>query len=50
MAQLIMPDGSNQGLHAFVTPIRNPETFLAYPGVIIGDLGEKIGVNGMDNG
>lgn len=49
-AQLIMPDGQNQGLHTFVVPLRDPDTFLPYSGVIIGDMGEKIGVNGMDNG
>lgn len=49
-AQLIMPDGKNEGLHGFMTPVRNPDTFLPYPGVIIGDMGEKIGCNGMDNG
>lgn len=49
-AQLIMPDGKNEGLHGFMTPVRNPDTFLPFPGVIIGDMGEKIGCNGMDNG
>lgn len=49
-AQLITPDGKNQGLHGFFVPIRNPRTMLAYPGVIIGDMGEKLGLNGVDNG
>ncbi|XP_033226187.1 peroxisomal acyl-coenzyme A oxidase 3-like [Belonocnema kinseyi] len=38
------------GLHAFIVPVRNPKTYLTYPGIIVGDLGEKIGLNGIDNG
>ncbi|KAJ9594890.1 hypothetical protein L9F63_013815, partial [Diploptera punctata] len=49
-AQLITPDGVKHGLHAFVIPLRNPKTMLLYPGVLIGDMGEKIGLNGVDNG
>ncbi|XP_026747712.1 peroxisomal acyl-coenzyme A oxidase 3 [Trichoplusia ni] len=49
-AQLITPDGTNHGLHGFLVPIRNPETMETNPGLIVGDMGEKIGVNGIDNG
>lgn len=49
-AQLYTPDKKCQGLNAFVVPLRNLDTMLTYPGVTIGDLGEKIGLNGVDNG
>lgn len=42
--------GVCHGLHAFIVPVRNPKTYLTYPGIIVGDLGEKIGLNGIDNG
>lgn len=49
-AQLYTPDGVCHGLNAFVCPVRDPKAMLAYPGVIIGDLGEKVSLNGVDNG
>ncbi|XP_014236981.1 peroxisomal acyl-coenzyme A oxidase 3-like isoform X1 [Trichogramma pretiosum] len=49
-AQLYTPDGVCHGLHPFVTKVREPETMLPPKGVQVGDLGEKIGLNGVDNG
>ncbi|KAK7867138.1 hypothetical protein R5R35_005853 [Gryllus longicercus] len=46
----LITEGVDHGLHAFVVPIRNPTTFLAFSGVIVGDLGAKVGLNGVDNG
>ncbi|XP_066973372.1 peroxisomal acyl-coenzyme A oxidase 3-like isoform X1 [Macrobrachium rosenbergii] len=49
-AQLYTPDGVCHGLHIFFVPIRDPRTFMPYPGVTIVDMGHKLGLNGVDNG
>jgi len=37
-------------VHTFLIPIRDRETHEALPGLVIGDMGEKIGLHGIDNG
>jgi len=49
-ASLIVPNGENHGLHAFFIQIRDGKTMENMPGVSIGDMGEKLGLNGIDNG
>ncbi len=41
--------GTPHGVHAFVVPIRNRKG-RPLPGVTIADRGEKVGLNGIDNG
>lgn len=48
-AQLIHR-GQPKGLHWFVVPIRDLKTHQPLPGVIIGDVGHKMGWNFLDHG
>ena len=48
-AQLIV-DGENHGVHALVVPIRDERRASRRAGVRIEDCGEKMGLNGVDNG
>ncbi len=47
-AQLII-EGKNYGVNAFIVPIRNA-AYETLRGVVIGDCGLKMGLNGVDNG
>ncbi|XP_053200802.1 peroxisomal acyl-coenzyme A oxidase 3-like [Panonychus citri] len=49
-AQLYTEDGVCHGLHSFLVPVRDSTTFETFPGIVIGDMGAKVGLNGLDNG
>ncbi|KAI8368506.1 acyl-CoA dehydrogenase/oxidase C-terminal [Blakeslea trispora] len=48
-AQLIV-QGKRYGTKCFVVPLRDPTTYHTLPGITIGDLGKKMGRDGIDNG
>ncbi|KAJ3052648.1 fatty-acyl coenzyme A oxidase [Rhizophlyctis rosea] len=48
-AQLIVK-GKKYGVKTFIVPLRDPQTFELKPGVVIGDIGAKMGRHGIDNG
>ncbi|WWD19387.1 hypothetical protein CI109_103847 [Kwoniella shandongensis] len=48
-AQMIV-DGKKYGVKTFVTQLRDTKTFQLLPGVTIGDIGKKMGRDGIDNG
>lgn len=48
-ARLIV-NGKDYGTKTFVVPLRVPKTFELLPGVSIGDIGKKMGRDGIDNG
>jgi len=46
----LMVDGKRYGTKTFIVPIRDTKTFQTLPGVLIGDIGKKMGRDGVDNG
>ncbi|MCO5593554.1 hypothetical protein L7F22_047568 [Adiantum nelumboides] len=42
--------GKRYGVKTFIVPLRDPKTFQLLPGINIGDIGMKMGRNGIDNG
>ncbi|KAJ3063183.1 hypothetical protein HDU98_000971 [Podochytrium sp. JEL0797] len=49
MARLITK-GKDMGPHPFIVPIRSLEDHKPFPGIMIGDVGPKMGFNCVDNG
>ena len=48
-AQLIVK-GKRYGTKTFIVPLRDPKSFQLLPGINIGDIGKKMGRDGIDNG
>nr|XP_034354854.1 peroxisomal acyl-coenzyme A oxidase 2 isoform X2 [Arvicanthis niloticus] len=49
LAQLICL-GARHGMHAFIVPIRSLEDHTPLPGITVGDIGPKMGLEHIDNG
>lgn len=51
-ARLVVPNdgGADHGVQSFIVPLRDVETHELLPGVRIGDMGSKMGLQGVDNG
>lgn len=48
-ARLIVK-GKDYGVKTFIVPLRDPSNFQLLPGIVIGDIGKKMGRDGIDNG
>lgn len=42
--------GKSKGVHVFAVPIRDRDTHVVVPGIVIGDCGAKTGNDSIDNG
>uniref|UniRef100_A0A1I8NUH3 Acyl-coenzyme A oxidase n=1 Tax=Stomoxys calcitrans TaxID=35570 RepID=A0A1I8NUH3_STOCA len=49
VAQLYI-DNEAKGIHMFVVQVRDEETHMPLPGVHVGEIGKKLGMNGVNNG
>ncbi|XP_028031521.1 probable peroxisomal acyl-coenzyme A oxidase 1 [Bombyx mandarina] len=49
MAQLYTA-GKCHGIHAFIVQLRDEETHMPLPGIKVGEIGAKLGMNGTNNG
>ncbi|VVC32713.1 Acyl-coenzyme A oxidase, N-terminal,Acyl-CoA oxidase/dehydrogenase, central domain,Acyl-CoA [Cinara cedri] len=49
LAQLYT-QGIHRGLHSFIVQIRDSETWIPLPGIKIGEIGSKFGMNSANNG
>eukprot|EP00644_Phytophthora_capsici_P015545 jgi/Phyca11/575086/estExt2_Genewise1.C_PHYCAscaffold_700091 len=50
-ARLVLPgDSADHGVQSFIVPLRDVETHEPLPGIRIGDMGSKMGLQGVDNG
>ncbi|CAG9581083.1 unnamed protein product [Danaus chrysippus] len=49
MAQL-HTKGKCHGMHAFIVQLRDEETHMPLPGIKVGEIGAKLGMNGTNNG
>ena len=43
-------DDTDYGVLPFLVPIRDKDTHMPYPGIKVGDVGQKIGYSSVDNG
>lgn len=49
MAQLYT-NGQRHGIHAFIVQLRDEDTHMPLPGIKVGEIGAKLGMNGTNNG
>jgi hypothetical protein len=50
LAAQLIHDGQPRGLHWFVVQLRSLDTHQPLPGIIIGDIGKKMGWDAIDHG
>ena len=50
VAANLIVKGKDYGIHLFLVEIRDRATHNLIPGVTLGDCGDKMGLNGVDNG